>query len=162
VRWPEIIRDVQFKCGKGEALTKFAVNDNKQSVYSCMSGIDLDGDEVEGKTIYEDIRGGSEYFKNLQNKKIDCGESPINTLTLALDEDEEKIRYEYVCNNSKVKNTTCQTVVSDDYATGTSFDNISALTNTACPQEHVITSAKLVADGANQKWELTCCKPKGI
>jgi hypothetical protein len=160
--WPEIIRDVQFKCGKGEALTKFAVNDNKQSVYSCMSGIDLDGDEVEGKTIYEDIRGGSEYFKNLQNKKIDCGESPINTLTLALDEDEEKIRYEYVCNNSKVKNTTCQTVVSDDYATGTSFDNLSALTNTACPQEHVITSAKLVADGANQKWELTCCKPKGI
>jgi hypothetical protein len=160
--WPEIVRDVQFRCGKGEALTEFAVNDSKQSVYSCMSGIDLDGDEVEGKTIYEDIKGGSEYFKNLQNNKIDCGESPINALTLAMDEDEEKIRYEYTCNNSKVKKNTCQTVVSDDYATGTSFDNMSGLTNTACPTDHVITSAKLVADGANQKWELTCCKPKGI
>jgi hypothetical protein len=160
--WPEIIRDVQFRCGKGEALTKFAVNDSKQSVYSCMSGIDLDGDEVEGKTIYEDIKGGSEYFKNLQNKKIDCGESPINALTLAMDEDEEKIRYEYTCNNSKVKKNTCQTVMSDAYAPGTSFDNMSGLTNTACPTDHVITSAKLVADGANQKWELTCCKPKGI
>ena len=160
--WPEIIRDLQFRCGKGEALTKFAMNDQKQTMYSCMSGIDLDGEEVEGKSIFEDIKGTSEYFKNLQNKKIDCGESPINALALAMDEDEEKIRYEYTCNNSKVKTNTCQTITGDAYDAGTSVNNLSGLTNTACPPDHVITSAKLTQEGAQQKWEMTCCKPKGI
>lgn len=163
--WPEIIRDVQFRCGKGEALTEFGVSTDKKPVYSCMSGVDIDGDEVSGQTIFEDIKGSSEYFKNMRDKKIDCGESPINALSLAMNEDEDKIHYEYTCNNSKVKNNTCQTITGDAYATGTSFNNMSGLSNTKCPVEHVITAAKLIvdpADATKQKWELTCCKPKGI
>lgn len=160
--WPEIVNDLQFKCGDGGALTTFGVTTNKQPMYSCMSGIDLDGDEVQGKTIFEEIRGEAEYFKNMRDKKIDCGESPINSLSLVMNEDEDKIRYEYTCNNSKVKNNTCQTITGDAYATGTSIDNLSGLTNTKCPANYVMTSAKLTADNTKQKWELTCCKPKGI
>jgi hypothetical protein len=163
--WPNLIRDVQFRCGAGEALTGFGVADGPKSKYSCMSGVDLDGDEVSGQTIFEEIQGEAKYFKNLQDKKIDCGESPINAFSLAMDEDEEKIRFEYTCNNSKVKNNTCQTITSDAYATGTSFANMSGLTNARCPAEHVVTAAKLIkepVDAAKQKWEITCCKPKGI
>lgn len=163
--WPEIVGDTQFRCGKSEALTKFGVTTDKKPEYSCMSGIDLDGDEVQGKTIFEEIKGEAEYFKNLQNKKIDCGESPLNALTLTINEDEDKIQYVYTCNNSKVKKNSCQTVMSDAYDIGTSFDNISGLTNIACPADHVITSAKLIVDATDntkQRWELTCCKPKGI
>lgn len=163
--WPGIVGDVQFRCGKNEALTEFGVNANKKPIYGCMSGLDLDGDEVPGQTIYEDIMENSQYFKNLQNKKIDCGESPINAVSLAMNDDEEKIRYEYTCNNSKVKPNTCQTIYGDAYATGTSFDNVSGLTNTKCPAQHVITAVKLIpdpTDATKQKWELTCCKPKGI
>ena len=157
--WPQIIRDVQFKCGKSEALAEIG------SPYTCMSGVDIDGSEIPGQTIFEEVKGESEYFKNLQNKKIDCGERPINSLGLALDDDEEKIRYEYVCNNSVVKKNTCQTIYGDSYATGTSFGNMTYLTNTKCPEQHVITAAKLIPDATDatkQKWELTCCKPKGI
>jgi hypothetical protein len=164
-QWPEVVGDVQFKCGKGEALTSFGMTDDIQSKYSCMSGIDITGSEVTGQTIYENVEDEAKYFKNLQNKKVDCGEKPINSLKLALDEDIEKIRFEYTCNNSKVKTNTCQSIASDSYDTGTSFKNVSGLTNTACPADHVITGAKLVADpedDTKQKWEITCCKPKGI
>lgn len=163
--WPEITRDLQFRCGKGEALTEFGVDADMKSKYMCMSGMDVAGEEIMGQTIFEEVNEDSEYFKNLQNKKIDCGERPINSLYLAMDENEEKIRYEYTCNNSEVKKNTCESVSSDAYAIGTSFGNITSLTNTKCPAEHVITSAKLVVDpedATKQKWELTCCKPKGI
>jgi len=163
--WPEIINDMQYKCGSSEALTGFGIAAGPKSQYSCMSGLDLEGSAIPGQTIFEELKGGSEYFKNLQDKKIDCGESPINSMRLALDEDEEKIRFEYTCNNSKVRNNTCQTTMSDAYAIGTSFSNMSGLTNAKCPAEHVMTSAKLIkdpADNTKQKWELTCCKPKGI
>ena len=163
--WPQVIRDVPFKCGKGEALNAFGLTSGMKTNYVCMSGVDIDGSEIPGQTIFEEVRGESEYFKNLQNKKIDCGERPINSLGLVMDDDEEKIRYEYVCNNSLVKNNTCQTIYGDSYATGTSFGNMTSLTNTKCPPQHVITAAKLIPDATDatkQKWELTCCKPKGI
>ena len=163
--WPEIINDMQYNCGSSEALTGFGMTSDHKSQYSCMSGLDLEGSAISGQTIFEKVKRGSEYFENLQDRKIDCGESPINSMRLALDDNAKNIRFEYTCNNSKVKNNTCQTTLSDAYAIGTSISNMSGLTNAKCPAEHVMTSAKLIkdpADNTKQKWELTCCKPKGI
>ena len=161
--WPELFEDVQFACGPGEALTSFQLSSTNNAVYSCMGGIDLEGEEISGQTLPRETEPASTYYKNLQNEKIDCGESPINTIKITQNDDDYEMQYKYTCNSSKVKPNTCSTHYGDEAPRGTSVSALASLTNTKCPNTEVMTSAKLIETPSNnQKWEFTCCKPKGI
>lgn len=159
--WPELFEDVQFVCGPGEALTSFQLSSTNNAVYSCMGGIDLEGEEISGQTLPRETEPASTYYKNLQNEKIDCGESPINSIKITENDDSE-MQYKYTCNSSKVKPNTCSTHYGEEAPPGSSVSALASLTNTKCPNTEVMTSAKLIETSGKQKWELTCCKPKGI
>lgn len=168
--WPEFIQRTDVDCNKTQALTSFRLKrrgSGKSSYqYACMGGIDLDGSEVKGKTVDGTVE--EKYDLAIHTLKVDCGDAPIQKFTYEVD-DEDKGRYIYTCNNSKVKKDSCVTKYTEPKITGDAPIFLDRH-NVACPPDTVMTSFRLyntppgtdVAGGQTQQYEYRCCKPEGF